>query len=252
MNNSPSFQLGFYSGISGLQLPIPKYLFPPPYQNASRLTYYSTLFNSIEVNSSFYKIPNAATIVKWASSVPEYFKFTFKLWKGITHINGLYFRTEDVDHFLKSINSVQNKRACLLIQFPPSLGSEYIGQLEKLLTCIQERESARWNIAIEFRNKSWYNDSTYELLNLFGTTLVIHDIANSATPMILQESEFIYIRFHGPTGNYRESYSDDFLSEYATYVQEWLSEGKEVYMYFNNTMGDALNNLGTINTLLIH
>jgi len=61
----------FYSGISGLQLPIPKYLFPDPYKQSSRLTYYASLFNSIEINSSFYKIPLSTTIAKWAASVPH-------------------------------------------------------------------------------------------------------------------------------------------------------------------------------------
>ena len=60
----------------------------------------------------------------------------------------------------------------------------------------------------------------------------------------------MYLRFHGPTGNYRESYSEDFLNEYATYISAWIEEGKEVYVYFNNTMGDAFNNLKTINGLL--
>ena len=79
MNASTGVQLRFYSGISGLQLPIPQHLFPPPFENASRLTYYASLFNSIENNSSFYKIPQSATVARWADSVPEHFKFTFKL-----------------------------------------------------------------------------------------------------------------------------------------------------------------------------
>jgi len=68
--------------------------------------------------------------------------------------------------------------------------------------------------------------------------------------MIDHEADFKYIRFHGPTGNYRESYSDDFLSEYAGYINEWSEQGKMVYVYFNNTMGDALNNLKMLNTLV--
>lgn len=246
------FSRSFFSGISGLQLPIPKYLFPPPFENASRLTYYSSLFNSLEVNSSFYKIPQSATVAKWAMSVNQNFKFTFKLWKEITHCKEFNFKEEDVARFLKTINNVENKKGCLLVQLPPSIGKEYFIQLHKLLSCIKEIDPVEWKIAIEFRNKSWYNDSTYNLLKMFHTALVIHDIPKSATPMINHESEFMYIRFHGPTGNYRDSYSEDFLSEYATYVSEWIEEGKEVYMYFNNTMGDALNNLKTINGFLNH
>jgi uncharacterized protein YecE (DUF72 family) len=238
----------FYSGLSGLQLPIPKYLYPPPFENTSRLTYYSALFNSIEINSSFYKIPQSATVAKWAASVPHHFKFTFKLWKEITHAKG-NFKEADVTSFLTAINYVQDKKGCLLIQFPPRLGKEYLVQLDKLLSYIRE-DADDWNIAIEFRNKTWYNDSTYNLLNFFKAALVIHDIPKSATPMINHESDFMYIRFHGPTGNYRSSYSEDFLNEYVTYISEWIEVGKEVYVYFNNTMGDALNNLKTLNSLL--
>src|ERR1041385_6356984 len=93
----------FYSGISGLQVPVPKYLFPPAYQLASRLTYYASLFNSIEVNSSFYKVPLAKTISRWAASVPGHFIFTFKLWKEVTHAKGLNFAKSDVRRFLSAI-----------------------------------------------------------------------------------------------------------------------------------------------------
>src|SRR5690242_6310758 len=118
----------FFSGLSGLQLHISKYLFPPPFENASRLTYYSSLFNSIEFNSTFYKIPQAATVLRWDSSVPGNFRFTFKLWKGITHNKGLLFNKDDVTVFFKAINSVSDKKGCLLIQFPPNLGIEHLFQ----------------------------------------------------------------------------------------------------------------------------
>lgn len=71
----------------------------------------------------------------------------------------------------------------------------------------------------------------------------------SAIPMIEQKTGFIYLRFHGPNDGYPESYSEDFLSEYSYYIKEWISEGKNVYAYFNNTMGDALNNLISLNKI---
>lgn len=243
----------FYTGLSGLQLPIPKYLFPAQFKNGSRLTYYSTLFNSIEINSSFYKIPQVATVTKWEASVPEKFRFTFKLWKGITHNKDLNFNKEDVAKFFKSINGVHNTKGCLLIQFPPSLTIQYRSQLEKLLSCIREIDSSQeWKIAVEFRNKSWYQEDIYDLLHLYQAAIVIQDIPKSATPFLIHNSEFIYIRFHGPTGNYQDSYSEDFLNEYASYIQEWIKNGKSVYVYFNNTMGDAFNNSKTLNSLLHH
>src|SRR5690606_34276184 len=138
MNSPTRSTQSFYSGLSGLQLPMPKHLFPPPYENSSRLTYYASHFNSIEFNSSFYKIPQPGTVTKWAASVPEHFRFTFKLWKGITHNKGFNFNQEDVVAFFNSVNAVNEKKGCLLIQFPPGLGRESINQLEKLLGCINE------------------------------------------------------------------------------------------------------------------
>lgn len=92
VENEISMLSGFYSGLSGLALPIPKYLFPEPHRNSSRLTYYASLFNSVEINSTFYKLPMQKTVSKWAGEVPENFRFTFKLWKEITHVPGINFK----------------------------------------------------------------------------------------------------------------------------------------------------------------
>src|SRR6187549_343204 len=124
-----SFKQNYFSGLSGLVLDRPKYLFPEPYQNVSRLTYYSTIFNSIEINSSFYKIPLPSTIQKWSDSVNENFKFTFKLFKEVTHCKGFLFSEEEIIKFFTAINNVKNKQGCLLVQLPPGLGVEYIFQL---------------------------------------------------------------------------------------------------------------------------
>jgi uncharacterized protein YecE (DUF72 family) len=62
--------------------------------------------------------------------------------------------------------------------------------------------------------------------------------------------DVVYVRFHGPNGGYRGSYTDDFLYEYAQYIKEWMAEGKDIYAYFNNTMGDAINNLVTLKSFL--
>jgi len=111
----------FYSGTRGLVLPVPQVLYPPEFSGKSRLTYYASLFNSVEINSSFYKMPKAATVLKWADSVPQNFQFTFKLLKAVTHAKALDFSAEDVDLFIQTVNNIGNKKGCLLVQFPPSL-----------------------------------------------------------------------------------------------------------------------------------
>ena len=144
----------FFAGLSGLALPIPKYKFPPEYQNTSRLTYYATLFNSIEVNRSFYKIPLKRTITNWASSVNQDFKFTFKLFKAITHEKNLSYDNLHIEQFMEAISFVLTKKGCILIQFPPSLKNNNIYQLDNLLRTIRNIDSdSTWTIAVEFRNK---------------------------------------------------------------------------------------------------
>jgi uncharacterized protein YecE (DUF72 family) len=103
---------------------------------------------------------------------------------------------------------------------------------------------------VEFRSKGWYNEEVYDLLNFFKYAVVIHDMPAAATPPDYAQSDIIYIRFHGPTGNYRGSYSDDFLAEYAEYIRGWLQDGRTVYVYFNNTAGDAFNNLVRLNSFV--
>jgi uncharacterized protein YecE (DUF72 family) len=73
----------------------------------------------------------------------------------------------------------------------------------------------------------------------------------SATPLELTADERMYLRFHGPSGNYKGSYREDFLSEYALYIREWQEEGKTVYAYFNNTAGAALANLNFLKSCLL-
>lgn len=244
--------INFFSGLSGLELPIPKYKFPLEYQKTSRLTYYAAHFNSLEVNRSFYKIPLKRTVTKWASSVPEDFKFTFKLFKEITHQKNLKFDSMYIEQFMEAVSHTGTKKGCILVQFPPSLKNENLEQLDNLLRSIKSFDGeTAWKVAVEFRNKGWYNDDVYNVLNSHRVSLVIHDIPSSATPLFDYSSDVIYIRFHGPTGNYRGTYPDAFLNEYTEYIKEWLSESKTVYVYFNNTMGDAFNNLTTLNTFVI-
>jgi uncharacterized protein YecE (DUF72 family) len=100
-----------------------------------------------------------------------------------------------------------------------------------------------WNIALEFRYPSLYVDQVYERLEEFGHSLVIHDKGTAASPLNIIGPAFVYLRFHGTEGNCRGSYAAEILYEYTTYIREWLDEGKQVYVYFNNTMGNLHANL---------
>ncbi len=242
----------FYSGTSGMALPVAnKSGFPAEFQEGSRLKYYAHLFNSVEINSSFYKIPMARTVAKWASEVPDNFRFTFKLWRDITHIKNLLFKDDDVHRVMQVINTVAEKKGSLLVQFPPKLDVSASKQLERLLINIREADpNADWAVFVEFRQLYWYSEEIHQMLESYNAGIVVHDKAGSQTDFVEQDSRNVYLRFHGPGGNYRGSYTDDFLCEYAQYIKSWLEDGKTVYTYFNNTMGDAVKNLMTLNKFI--
>ncbi|MDO3628598.1 DUF72 domain-containing protein [Mucilaginibacter sp. BT774] len=233
----------FYAGTSGIKIPMPKRDFPEEHQEKSRLRYYANHENSIEINSSFYKLPQAKTIARWTTEVPAYFRFTFKLWKEITHQKDLLFNPKELTKFMTAIAGMEEKKGCLLVQFPPSLRVSALSQLKELLETLQ---SFNWPVAVEFRDASWHQDLVYELLATYQAAMVIQDKRQAPTPMEVTADKLVYLRFHGPAGNYKGSYSEDFLNEYATYIREWQQEGRTVYAYFNNTAGDALSNLNCL------
>ena len=236
----------FYYGISGLSIPVSRENYPPEFRDKTRLEYYASLFNSLEVNSSFYKTPQARTVEKWVSLVPDGFTFTFKLSKAITHNKKLVFNEDDIEPFMKVIDVASQKKGTLLIQLPPSITIESINPLQELLSGIRYHNEQQWPVAVEVRHSSWHEREFYEILEEYDAVPVIHDIPASASPLANDRSPIIYLRFHGPEPRYRGSYTDTFLKEYAKRIDDWRLQQKTVYCYFNNTMGAAVHNLQTM------
>jgi len=239
----------FYSGTSNIVLPVKQSEYPPEFKGASRLTYYASLYSSVEINASFYKVPKPVTVEKWRESVPPHFRFTFKVPKTVTHAKGLQFKMEDLEVFAEAVSQAGEKKGCLLVQLPPSVKRDRQEELEGILECLKS-DTKGWHIAVEFRDSSWYNREVYRVLQSIGAGMVEQDMPKSATPHVMVSDDFIYLRFHGPEGNYRDSYGDAFLLNHAKRIAAWLKEGRQVYAYFNNTMGDALGNLGTLNRMV--
>ncbi len=238
-------------GTSGIVVPGNKTTFPEEYRSNTRLHYYGSLFNTLEINSSFYKIPLASTFAKWATEVPADFKFTVKLWRGITHAKNLFYSPNDIKNFMEAANNLGEKAGCLLIQFPASISSSLINELENILNHVNEwSQDARWRLAVEFRHASWYQKSTYDLLDSYSASMVLHDMPKSKAPTEYEPKDLAYFRFHGPTGTYNGSYSKEFITHYAQQIKLWRKQGKEIYIYFNNTMGSALENAFLLQTLV--
>lgn len=231
-------------GTSNIVLPGNKKSFPPEFRNQSRLFYYSSLFNTLEVNSSFYKIPMPATFERWSTETPGDFQFTVKLFREITHAKQLKIAGNDIPRFLSAAEKLGTKKGCLLVQFPGKITLDYYQQVEEILELIKQHSTGTpWRTAIEFRNDSWYIAEVNELLDQYGASLVLHDIPKGKnTSIVNRKADFVYIRYHGPTGNYRGSYSNEFLEEEWKRISGWLKKGKDVYAYFNNTIGEAFDN----------
>jgi uncharacterized protein YecE (DUF72 family) len=234
-------------GTSNITLPGNRSTFPPAFQQKSRLHYYASLFNTLEVNSSFYKLPMPATFEKWSNDVPKNFRFSLKLWKEITHVKDLKIDLKKIDQFFSAANFIGDKKGCLLIQFPGKINLGYYRQIEKILHRIQRVNHLQpWKVVVEFRNADWYVSETMELLDEYNSSFVLHDIKKGKNQDVNKNADVVYIRYHGPQGDYRGSYPDSFLLEQAGKIKRWLISGLDVYAYFNNTIGNAFENARTL------
>ena len=239
----------FRAGTSGLVLSEPNKLhFPSEFQDKHRLTYYASKFNSIEVNSSFYKIPICRTYKNWAEMVPDDFQFTIKLWQGITHEE--VYDPNDLERFFAAIQCLGNKKGCLLIQFAAKTKMDFSGfdRLLENIRSLDPQEDLR--LAVEFRHTHWYASEIYEILDEYNASMVLHDMPKCIPPELNKNTDFVYLRFHGEKGDYRGTYSIHHLRNKADEICGWLHQGKDVYAYFNNTIGDASANLKTLRDLV--
>ncbi|RYY47843.1 MAG: DUF72 domain-containing protein [Chitinophagaceae bacterium] len=240
-----------FIGTSNVVVPGNKLTFPEEYKEKTRLHYYASLFTSVEVNSSFYKLPLPSTFKKWSEDVNPGFRFSFKASKTITHCKDLNFQSEDIPLFLDAAQHAGETKGPILIQFPGKITVEYYNKVESILEQMgmhspdQDRK-----LAVEFRHPSWYVREVEELLLEHDATMVLQDIPKSRRSEPIQHAPFIYIRMHGIEGNYRGSYDDSILEGYAGRIRKWAAEGLDVYCYFNNTMGAAFENARSLQAML--
>ncbi|MEP7277309.1 MAG: DUF72 domain-containing protein [Bacteroidota bacterium] len=241
-----------WTGTCNIVLPFTKSAFPGPFRQQTRLAYYASLFNTVEINSSFYKVPRPVTFEKWSQEVPNGFRFAVKLWRNITHTPALAFKRHDVDFFMKAANQADDaKKGCLLIQFPAGLKVNFAVRVETLLKQLQEQDpQGRWHKCVEFRDNGWYNPDVYAMLDRYSASLVLQDMPASALYALHTRRGPVYLRFHGLKGDYRGTYDIEVLRDYGHRINQWLVQGKDVYAYFNNTIGNAFDNARSLQELV--
>jgi uncharacterized protein YecE (DUF72 family) len=167
--------------------------YPANIESSQWLNHYAHIFDYVEIDSSFYRMPNLFTVKNWYKRTPENFRFTAKFPKIITHDKRLKDANRELERFFKSMLPLADKTIALLIQLPPSLKiTEGIENLRKLLPELDDR----FRIAIEVRDKSWFQDLAYNFFANNNICMVWSQLAELATPPITT-TDFLYMRFIG-------------------------------------------------------
>jgi uncharacterized protein YecE (DUF72 family) len=186
--------LKFYIGCSGWSYSAWKGPFYPPNLESSEwLKYYSQIFDYVEVDSSFYRIPNQFMVKNWLKKTPDNFRFTAKFPKVITHDKHLVDIDKEVEVFLNNIEPLHEKTLALLIQLPPSM--EIMSGLEGLRQLVPLLDKG-FRYAVEVRNLSWFQDLAYNFFADNNVCMVWSQLAGMRTPPIVT-TDFLYVRFIG-------------------------------------------------------
>jgi uncharacterized protein YecE (DUF72 family) len=226
-----------------------------PKGKVNELEYYSQFFDTVEINSSFYRPPNPGYVYNWARRVPEGFLFAVKLWQKFTHPKMFKEATgqdaaisqTDVDLFKNSIEPLAKygKLGALLAQFPPSFKNDSLGQqvLESVSKIFSE-----YRLAVELRHRSWSdNQNTAKILEQNNVAWVNIDepkFQSSIAADVPVTSGMTYFRYHGRNaemwwkGNsetrYKYLYSIEEINELVANVKSASEKSQLLFAFFNN------------------
>jgi len=216
---------------------IPKQVAQRFAQEGSGLARYASVFDGVEVNSTFYRRHKQSTFTRWAYSVPERFRFAVKIPKEITHTRAMKNIAELFDTFIEDISPLGEKRGPLLCQLPPSLAFD-AGVFEPAFKMM--RNSDNGPIVIEPRHKSWTSVEALTLLKDYGIDRVSADPA-----LVWQAKDFEkpprYVRLHGKPKIYYSSYTDEDIKSFSKLL------APDSWCVFDNTAsGAAIENALTM------
>jgi uncharacterized protein YecE (DUF72 family) len=257
-----------YIGTSGWSYPKGEgtwdgVFYPPKMPDKDKLSFYARYFNTVEINSSFYRPPNQYAARAWAAKVPDDFRFTAKLWQKFTHpkmfeqATGQTWRVQDEDFgvFHEGIGPLleAGKLGPLLAQFPTSFRPDS-ARLEYLEDLIRRLRGAGFSLAVELRHREWTeSEETVAIRSLMeevGAAWVMIDEPRFKTSIrhVPLTSSTAYFRFHGRNyknwwkhgeaeDRYNYLYTPEELPHIASDVAEMASRTSETYAFFNNHYG---------------
>jgi uncharacterized protein YecE (DUF72 family) len=194
--------------------------YPPRLPSRAMLGYYASRLDTVEINSSFYRIPAAAALAAWAAQVPSDFCFALKAPRRITHEHRLHDAARPTHQLLTAVAALGRHRGPLLFQLPPDLAIDR-ERLYAFLAVLPPQLPA----AFEFRHPSWHEASVYRALREHGFALCTAETDDAAHPLVAP-AEWGYLRLR------RSRYSDDDLRHWSARAgaQSW----RDVYVYFKH------------------
>jgi uncharacterized protein YecE (DUF72 family) len=210
-------------GTSGYNFPEWRGSFyPPKLASAKWLEYYAQQLGTVEINYTFYRMPNAKTVAAWHAATPDSFIFVVKAPQRITHIARLRNIDEPLRIFLDLVRKLNAKLGAVLFQLPPNFKKD-LARVGDLLTQFPTDVRA----ACEFRHASWWSDDVYDLLRSTNTALCIADTAGGTTPLVAT-ADFGYIRLRD------EGYDEAGLKDWMTKVQALGSAWTDAFVFFKH------------------
>ena len=210
-------------GTSGYNYPEWKGSFYPDTLPAAKmLPYYAERFPTVEINYTFYRMPNEKLLTGWTAQTPSPYKLTLKAPRRITHDSRLKNCGELVRGFCQVAGTLGDKLGALLFQLPPNLKLD-LALFDTFLADLPPKAPA----AFEFRNPSWFDEAVYERLRARGCALCIADSEKLSTPQQVT-ADFAYFRLRD------EGYSTDAIKAWGDRIHAATTGCREVYVYFKH------------------
>lgn len=234
-----------YIGTSGWNYDHWKGVFyPKDLPSDEWLGFYARHFDTVEVNYSFYRLPERETFEKWASETPDDFTFAVKASRYLTHQKKLNEPEEPAARMISHAEGLGRKLGPILCQLPPRWKVN-VPRLAHFLSILPTTH----RYVMEFRDPSWYTDEVYDLLREHGVALCIMS-APDLPRIVKATAPFVYIRMHNGGAETEGNYQDPQLEWWADQVKSFLESG-DVYVYFNNDYkGFAVRNARTLERMV--
>ncbi len=213
-------------GTSGYQYDHWKEVFyPKGTPKRAWFAHYAEHFDTVEINNTFYHLPKAKTFDDWREQTPRGFLYVLKFSRYGSHMKKLKDPDQSIGAFLERADRLGGFLGPILVQLPPGWGAD-VGRLRAFLDAAPRDH--RW--ALEFRDPDWLCDTVYEVLSEHNASLCIHDLIDDHPKVVT--ADWVYLRFHGAGDG--GNYSHQALSGAARRIRSHLSDGLDVYGYFNN------------------